>query len=85
MYLDPALHDTLGWIPTMLETWDYQLPYVNNYLHFNSAAFGKIYDYMTELCHDVARGALTPEEGVEEWVKTFTELQTKFGKLPVLD
>lgn len=85
MYLDPAQQDTFGWIPTMLETWDYQLPYVNNYLHFNSSAFGKIYDYMTELCHDVARGALTPEEGVEEWVKTFTELQTKFGKLPVLD
>ncbi|MBE0477778.1 extracellular solute-binding protein [Candidatus Aerophobetes bacterium] len=84
MYRDPALHETTGWIPTMLETWDYQYPFVSTYLHFNSAAFGKIYDYMTELCHNVARGALTPERGVEEWVKTFTELQTKFGKLPVL-
>ena len=84
-YRDPAQHEKLGWIPTMLETWDYQYPYAHNYLHFNSAAFGKIYDYMTELCHNVASGALTPEQGVEEWVKTFTELQTKFGKLPVLD
>jgi len=84
MYRNPELHAKTGWIPTMLYTWDYQYPFVNNYLHFNSSAFGKIYDYMTELCHNVARGALTPQQGVDKWVKTFTELQTKFGKLPVL-
>lgn len=84
MYRNPELHAKTGWVPTMLHTWDYQYPFVNNYLHFNSAAFGKIYDFMTELCHNVARGALTPQQGVDEWVKTFTDLQTKFGKLPVL-
>ena len=84
MYRDPELHAKTGWVPTMLHTWDYQYPFVNNYLHFNSAAFGKIFDFMRELCHNVARGALTPQQGVDEWVKTFTDLQTKFGKLPVL-
>ncbi|MBC7189744.1 extracellular solute-binding protein, partial [Candidatus Aerophobetes bacterium] len=83
-WMKPELQPKIGWIPAMLETWDYQKDFIPTYLHFNSKAFGKIYDYMTELCHNVARGALTPEEGVEEWVKTFTELQTKFGELPVL-
>jgi len=83
-YKKPEMHRKTGWVPAMLKTWDYQYQFVNNYLHFNSSAFGKIYDYMTELCHNVARGALTPKQGVEEWVKTFTELQTKFGELPVL-
>ncbi len=75
--------DKCGWMPTILTTWKEQYPDVNTYLHFNSSAFGKLYEMMTIIGHENAIGQKTPEESVETWVKTFGKIQKKFGKLPV--
>jgi len=74
----------MGWIPPVLKTWKEQLPDVNDYLHFNSAAFGKIYEMMTIIGHENAIGKRTPAESTKKWVKTFTKIQKKFGELPVI-
>jgi hypothetical protein len=67
----------------ILKTWKDQLPDVNTYLHFNSAAFGKIYAMMTIIGHENAIGERSAKESTKKWVKTFTKIQKKFGKLPV--
>jgi multiple sugar transport system substrate-binding protein len=84
-YKDPKWHRQFGWVPASLQTWDEQLPDVNDYLHFNSTAFGKLYEMMTIICHENAIKTRTPKESTELWVKTFKEIQTKYGKLPVMD
>jgi multiple sugar transport system substrate-binding protein len=84
-YKDPVWYEKCGWMPVILKTWTEQFPDVNTYLHFNSAAFGKIYEMMTIIGHENAIGKRTAEESTNEWVKTFTELQNKFGKVPVLN
>ncbi len=83
-YRDPKWHRQFGWTRPTLQTWDEQLEDVDDYLHFNSAAFGKLYEMMTIIGHENAIQQRTPAEGVKEWVRVFTELQTKHGKLPVL-
>ena len=82
-YKNPKTHAELGWISTIVETWDAQAPDVNDYLHFNSAAFGKLYEQMTIIGHENAIKKRTPAETVKEWDKKFSRLQKKFGKLPV--
>jgi hypothetical protein len=82
-YKNPAKHAELGWIDTIVKTWDSQAPDVENYLHFNSAAFGKLYEVMTIIGHENAIKKRTPQESVEEWDKKFSRIQKKFGKLPV--
>lgn len=72
-----------GWIPPTLEQWDAQAADVDNYLHFNSSAFGKIYEQMTIIGHENATGATTPAESLEAWETSFGRLQKKFGELPV--
>ncbi len=72
-----------GWIPPTLVQWKAQLPDVNDYLHFNSSAFGKIYEQMTIIGHENATGVTTPEESLAAWEKAFAALQKKFGELPV--
>jgi len=82
-YQTPEWYGKTAWIPVILTTWKEQLPDVNNYLHFNSAAFGKLYEMMTIIGHENAIGKMTPKESTEKWVKTFNKIQKKFGKLPV--
>jgi len=35
--------------------------------------------------HENAVKKMTPKQSVEEWVKQFKEIQTKYGDLPVID
>jgi multiple sugar transport system substrate-binding protein len=81
-YQSAEMFAKTGWVPVILETWKTQKPDVNNYLHFNSKAFGKIYEMMTIIGHENAIGKRTPEESTKHWVKTFRKVQRKFGKLP---
>jgi hypothetical protein len=83
-YKNPAMHAQLGWIPTIVKTWDAQAPDVESYLHFNSAAFGKLYEVMTIIGHENAIKKRTPAGSVKEWGKKFGRIQKKFGKLPVV-
>lgn len=83
-YAAPKYHATLGWIPAILETFEMQYSDSDHYLHFNSAAFGKLYDQMMIVAHENAIKKRTPKESTDEWVRQFTEIQTKFGKLPVV-
>jgi multiple sugar transport system substrate-binding protein len=80
---DPKYNKPCGWIPPVLATWKAQAPDVNDYLHFNSAAFGKLYEEMTIICHENAIKKRTPEESTKEWVQKFGRIQRKFGQLPV--
>lgn len=75
-------YSSYGWIPSILAQWKDQLPDVNDYLHFNSAAFGKIYDQMTIIGHENATGVTTPEQSLAAWEEAFGRLQAKFGELP---
>ena len=80
-YKSPRTARYLPWANKCLDT---HLPYVDNYVHFNSNAMGKLYEEQIILCHEVMTGEKTAKEAVEKWVKVFTELQKKFGDLPVL-
>ncbi len=82
-YQLPEWYNKTGWIPVVLTTWKEQLPDVNSYLHFNSAAFGKLYEMMTIISHENAIGKRSAKETTKKWVKTFNKVQKKFGKLPV--
>ena len=73
---------SFGWIPPTLSQWQDQLPDVDDYLHFNSSAFGKIYEQMTIIGHENATSVTTPEESLAAWEKFFSQLQKKFGDLP---
>ena len=79
-----ADYKAFGWIKPTLASWKAQAPDVNDYLHFNSKAFGKLYEQMTIISHENAVGKTTPAESVAAWEKSFKELQTKYGSLPVM-
>ena len=74
-----------GWIQPTLVQWEAQKPDVDDYLHFNSGAFGKLYEQMTIIGHENATKVTTPEESVAAWVKSFGRLQKKYGELPVVE
>jgi multiple sugar transport system substrate-binding protein len=76
---------TLGWIPEILETFKSQASDANDYLAFNSSAFGKLYDQMMIVSHENAIKKRTPKESVQEWIRVFTKIQKKYGQLPVVD
>jgi len=69
----------------LLDLWEnYQtIDVVEDYIHFNSAAMGKIYEIQIILCHEGAVGMRTIDETVAEITKQTMELQTKFGDLPI--
>ncbi len=75
-------YKSYGWIQPTLEQWQVQHQDVNGYLHFNSSAFGKLYEQMTIIGHENAIGETTPEESLKAWEKSFRKLQRKFGDLP---
>jgi len=60
-----------------------QLPYVSDYLHFNSVAMGKIYEMQIIELHEAAIGKVTPEEMVKRITNDTIKLQKKFGELPI--
>jgi ABC-type glycerol-3-phosphate transport system substrate-binding protein len=60
-----------------------QLPYVGEYLHFNSVAMGKIYEMQIVELHEAAIGKVTPEEMVKRITRQTIKLQKKFGELPI--
>ena len=74
-----------GWIKPTIDQWSVQAPDINDYLHFNSTAFGKLYEQMTTIGHENATKKTTPDESVAAWVKSFTQLQKKYGDLPVIN
>ena len=57
--------------------------YVNDYLHFNSAAMGKIYEMQIVELHKAVVGEYTPEKCVKMITKKTMKLQKKFGQLPM--
>lgn len=63
--------------------WAVQEKYVNDYLHFNSSAMGKIYEAQMILGHEAAVGNITPDEFVDKMVKETVTLEKKFGNLPI--
>lgn len=65
------------------ETWDALEPYVNDIIHFNSDAMGKIYEQQIIICHDAANGSITVDEAVRQLTDTTIELQNKFGTVPM--
>lgn len=73
-----------GWIQPTLEQWAAQEKDLDNYLHFNSSAFGKMYEQLTIIGHENATGVKTPEQSVKAWEKSFKRLQRKFGELPAI-
>jgi multiple sugar transport system substrate-binding protein len=82
-YQDPKYFATLGWIPAILDTFQAQSCDSNDYLHFNSSAFGKLYDQMMIVSHENAIGKRTPKESTQEWIDQFNAIQSKFGQLPI--
>ena len=57
--------------------------YVNDYIHFNSSAMGKIYEMQIIELHNGAIGKYTPEECIKVITKKTIKLQKKFGQLPI--
>jgi multiple sugar transport system substrate-binding protein len=72
-----------GWIAPVLTQWEAQEPDVDTYLHFNSGAFGKLYEQMTIIGHENATGARTPAESVEAWRRAFDRFQGRFDTIEV--
>lgn len=76
---DPEVaHKNFGWIEAVKMQWDEQAPDVESYLHFNSRAFGKLYEQMTIIAHENAIGSKTPAESVEAWKRALDRFQNRF-------
>lgn len=84
MYEKPEWDKLIGIRGRMLkQVWDMMEPYVNDIIHFNSDAMGKIYEQQIIICHEAATGITTIDEGVRKMTDTTLELQRKFGTLPI--
>jgi|TARA_E500000178_G_C17037827_1_gene764438 multiple sugar transport system substrate-binding protein len=76
-------HRNCGWINSLTTQWDAQASDVESYLHFNSKAFGKLYEQMTIIAHENAVGMKTPAQSVKAWRKAFGRYQKKFDDVSV--
>ena len=65
------------------EEWDMMAPYVNNIIHFNSDAMGKIYEEQIIICHEAVTGKTTIDEGVKRMTASTIDLQKRFGTIPI--
>lgn len=74
-----------GWIAPTLAQWDAQEPDVDSYLHFNSRAFGKLYEQMTIIGHENAIGQITPARAVENWKRALQRFQNRFDDARLVD
>ena len=84
---DPAIdeatyHEALGYIEAQRITSEAQFADINNYIHFNSEAAGRVYDLMTNIFHENAIGERTPEETVNEWGRRVVEILNRYGSVP---
>jgi multiple sugar transport system substrate-binding protein len=83
-YQDPKWDKLVGQRARMCkEEWDMMEPYVNNFIHFNSDAMGKIYEEQIIICHEAATGQTTIDEGVKRMTETTIDLQKRFGTIPI--
>jgi multiple sugar transport system substrate-binding protein len=73
-------HFSFGYVDVQMETAIAQLPDLEEYIHFNSAAAGKIYDLMTDVFHENAIGNRTPKETADFWGREVVRLQNEYGK-----
>lgn len=76
-------HRNCGWIDSVVQQWEVQAPDIETYLHFNSAAFGKLYEQMTIISHENAVGLKSPADSVKAWQKAFLRFQKKFDDVEV--
>jgi len=60
-------------------------PVINDYIHFNSAAMGKLYEEQIRICHEVAVGEKTSKQAVDEWVRVLKEMQQLYGRVPLIE
>ena len=58
---------------------------MDDYIWFNSAAGGKIYEMTIIVCHEAMTGGRTIDDAADEIVKQMVFLQTRHGELPVTD
>ncbi|MDR1801829.1 MAG: extracellular solute-binding protein [Lachnospiraceae bacterium] len=79
---EATYHEAFGYGEAQIETAEYQTPYINDYLHFNSDAAGKLYDEMTTVFHENAVGVHTPEETVKIWGEKLVDVQNTYGSVP---
>ena len=75
---EASYHEAFGYGEVQMETAAAQLDDINDYIHFNSAAAGKLYDIMTDLFHENANGIKTPEQVADEWGSKFVEIQNQY-------
>ena len=78
-------HRNCGWIDSVASQWEAQAPEIETYLHFNSGAFGKLYEQMTIIAHENAVGIKSPAESVKAWKKAFNRFQKKFDDVKVIN
>ena len=82
---DDAAYKNFGWINSTVAQWDKQAPDVDDYLHFNSRAFGKLYEQMTIIAHENATGTKTPAESVEAWKRALKRFQNRYDDAKLID
>jgi len=58
---------------------------VDDYLHFNSRAFGKLYEQMTIIAHENATGTKTPAESVEAWKRALKRFQNRYDDAKLVE
>lgn len=64
----------------LLESWENQAPYVDDYWYFNTKAGGKVYEMQMNVMNKPMSGEITVDEAVEEMVNKTLELTSKFDK-----
>ena len=75
-------HEALGYGVAQMVTAEFQFADIDDYVHFNSDAAGKLYDEMTNVFHENATGVRSPEETVRQWGAKLLETQNTYGTLP---
>lgn len=67
----------------LIDIWQKQAQYVDDYWYFNSAAAGKIYEMQINVLHKVAAGHPV-DDVVEELIDRTIQLQNQFGRVPMV-
>ena len=81
--LDPdVFHEAFGYGEAQEITAKAQYPDINDYIHFNSDAAGKLYDVMTDLFHENATGVRSPEATADKWGEELVRVQNDYGSIP---
>jgi len=89
LMLDPEFHTAeteypLGIVCTYLvDIWESQAPYVDNYWYFNTKAGGKVYEMQMNILHKPMADQQTVDECIRELVDKTIELTSKFDDVPI--